>query len=141
MHRLDERFSALLETGKQQGFLTFQQINEFLPDEGGDPAVVDHLVLMLEELQLEPRDVYLSPGPLGLADLFQLSGLSLHDLSDPPFSQATPTVFQGTFDAAAFFATLKERDVLVHHPYESFDTSVVEFIEAAAEDPAHTIAP
>ncbi|MFO1020369.1 MAG: sigma-70 family RNA polymerase sigma factor [Planctomycetales bacterium] len=56
MHRLDERFSALLETGKQQGFLTFQQINEFLPDEGGDPAVVDHLVLMLEELQLDVVD-------------------------------------------------------------------------------------
>ncbi len=92
--------------------------------------------LLLEELQLEPRDVYLSPGPLGIADLFQLSGLPLHDLSDPPFAPATPAVFQGTFDASAFFATLKERDVLVHHPYESFDASVVAFIEAAAEDPA-----
>lgn len=92
--------------------------------------------LLLEELQLESRDVYLSPGPLGLADLFQLASLPLHDLSDPPLAQATPAVFQGTFDAAAFFSTLKERDVLVHHPYESFDASVVEFIEAAAEDPA-----
>ncbi len=92
--------------------------------------------LLLEELQLESRDVYLSPGPLGLADLFQLASLPLHDLSDSPVAPATPTVFQGTFDAAAFFATLKERDVLVHHPYESFDATVVEFIEAAAEDPA-----
>lgn len=92
--------------------------------------------LLLEELQLESRDIYLSPGPLGLADLFQLANLPLHDLSDPPLAQATPAVFQGTFDAAAFFSTLKERDVLVHHPYESFDASVVEFIEAAAEDPA-----
>lgn len=92
--------------------------------------------LLLEELQLQSRDVYLSAGPLGLADLFQLASLPLHDLSDPPFSPVIPTVFQGTFDAAAFFSTLKERDVLVHHPYESFDATVVEFIEAAAEDPA-----
>ena len=92
--------------------------------------------LLLEELELEPRDVYLSPGPLGLADLFQLSNLPLPELRDPPLSQATPPVFQGTLDAAAFFSTLRDRDILVHHPYESFDTTVVEFIEAAAEDPA-----
>ncbi len=92
--------------------------------------------LLLEELQLEPRDVYLSQGPLGLADLFQLSSLPLRDLSDPPFTPATPSAFQGTLDAAAFFSTLKERDLLVHHPYESFDATVVSFIEAAAEDPA-----
>ena len=92
--------------------------------------------LLLEELQLESRDVYLSEGPLGLADLFQLSSLPLRDLSDPPFAPATPSAFQGTLDAAAFFSTLKERDVLVHHPYESFDATVVSFIEAAAEDPA-----
>lgn len=92
--------------------------------------------LLLEELQLDSRDIYLSPGPLGLADLFQLASLPLHELSDPPFVPATPSLFQGTFDASAFFSTLKERDVLVHHPYESFDATVVEFIEAAAEDPA-----
>lgn len=56
MHRFDEGFNALLQTGKTQGYLTFQQINSYLPDEGGDPALVEDLVLMLEELQLDLID-------------------------------------------------------------------------------------
>lgn len=56
MHRFDEGFNTLLQTGKTQGYLTFQQINSYLPDEGGDPALVEDLVLMLEELQLNLID-------------------------------------------------------------------------------------
>jgi len=96
----------------------------------------NRLDLLLEELQLSDRDVYQSEGPLGLHDLFQLASLPFPDLCDPPFTPAVPTVFQGTGDAASFFATLRERDILVHHPYESFDSTVVRFIEEAAEDPA-----
>ena len=92
--------------------------------------------LLLEELELEDRDVYTSDVPLGLADLFQLAELPLPGLCDPPFTPATPPVFQLAADAPTFFATLRERDILVHHPYESFDTTVVRFIEEAAEDPA-----
>ncbi len=92
--------------------------------------------LLLEELGLLKRDIYASDGPLGLADLFQLASLPLPTLSDPPFVPATPPAFAGSFEAASFFATLRERDILVHHPYESFDASVVQFIEEAAEDPA-----
>ena len=96
----------------------------------------NRLGLLLEELQLSDRDVYQSEGPLGLHDLFQLASLPFPELCDPPFTPAVPTVFQGTGDAASFFATLRERDILVHHPYESFDSTVVRFIEEAAEDPA-----
>jgi polyphosphate kinase len=92
--------------------------------------------LLLEELGLLERDVYLCDGPLGLADLFQLASLPFPALSDAPFVPATPAVFAGAFDAGSFFATLRERDILVHHPYESFDASVVQFIEEAAEDPS-----
>lgn len=96
----------------------------------------NRLGLLLEELQLSDRDVYQSEGPLGLHDLFQLASLPFPELCDPPFTPAVPTVFQGTGDAASFFATLRERDILVHHPYESFDSTVVRFIEEAAEDRA-----
>jgi polyphosphate kinase len=96
----------------------------------------NRLDLLLEELQLSERDVYQSEGPLGLHDLFQLASLPFPELCDPPFMPAVPTIFQGAGDAASFFATLRERDILVHHPYESFDSTVVRFIEEAAEDPA-----
>ncbi len=92
--------------------------------------------LLLEELELDERDLYLTSGPLGLADLFQLASLPISELSDATFIPTTPHAFQGAPDAAALFATLRERDILVHHPYESFDKSVVQFIEGAAEDPA-----
>ena len=92
--------------------------------------------LLLEELELDERDLYLTSGPLGLADLFQLANLPISELSDAAFIPATPFAFQGAPDTAALFATLRERDILVHHPYESFDKSVVQFIESAAEDPA-----
>jgi polyphosphate kinase len=96
----------------------------------------NRLELLLEELQLSERDVYQSEGPLGLHDLFQLAGLPFPELCDAPFTPTVPTVFQGSGDAPSFFATLRERDILVHHPYESFDATVVRFIDEAAEDPA-----
>jgi len=56
VHRFDEGLNALLQTGKSQGFLTYQQVNAYLPDEGGDPSIVEDLVLMLEELQIDLVD-------------------------------------------------------------------------------------
>jgi polyphosphate kinase len=91
--------------------------------------------LLLEELQLQDTDVCLTSGPLGLADLFQLASLPMPELCDPPFTPATPSIFQGATDSPSFFATIRERDILVHHPYESFDKTVVQFVEEAAEDP------
>lgn len=92
--------------------------------------------MLLEELELLDRDVYVSSAPLGLADLIQLASLPIARLCDAPFTPATPSVFQGAFEAPSFFSTLRERDILVHHPYESFDSTVVQFIEEAAEDPS-----
>ena len=92
--------------------------------------------LLLEELELDPKHVYNTEVPLGLADLFQLATLPIPELSDPPFIPGTPPVFLGGPDSPSIFATLRDRDILVHHPYESFDTTVVDFIEEAAEDPS-----
>jgi len=92
--------------------------------------------LLLEELQLDARHVYATAAPLGLADLFQLASLPIPALCAPPFVPATPPVFLGGADSPSIFSVLRERDVLVHHPYESFDTTVVDFVEEAAADPA-----
>ena len=53
MHRLDPELRALMESAKQTGFLTFQMVDRYLPDEGGDPKLVEHLILALEETELE----------------------------------------------------------------------------------------
>ncbi len=97
------------------------------------PARVE---LLLEELELQESDVYRSDGPLGLADLFQVAALPLQDLADPPFTPAVPSAFVNVTDAASFFGAIRERDILVHHPYESFDATVARFVDEAADDPS-----
>lgn len=92
--------------------------------------------LLLEELDLEDHDVYLTPGLLGLADLAELANLPLPGLAEPPVTPAIPSAFAVVEDPAALFAAIGEGDILVHHPYESFDSSVARFIEEAAHDPA-----
>ena len=94
------------------------------------------LELLLEALELSERDVYQSDGPLGLADLFQLAALPLAEMTLPQFFPATPSAFVTSNDPVSFFSTIRDRDVLVHHPYESFDSTVVRFVDEAASDPA-----
>ncbi len=93
------------------------------------------LGLLLEELELEHPDVYTSRGPLGLVDLFQLAALELPALRDEPITPAVPSVFGAMTDAPTMFAAIRERDLLVHHPYESFDATVARFVDEAADDP------
>lgn len=92
--------------------------------------------LLLEELMLTAADVYESSGLLGIADLIQLAGLERKDLRDEPYTPAVPTVFIAAADGPSLFAAIKQRDILVHHPYESFDATVARFVDDAAEDPA-----
>ncbi len=95
------------------------------------------LELLLEELELTDEDIYLNDGLLGLSDLMQIGTLAIPELSDPPFTPGVPSGFSaGASDPVSFFATIRDRDILVHHPYESFDATVVRFIDEAADDPA-----
>ena len=96
----------------------------------------DREALLLEELDLSQSDVVVCGGPLGLADLHQIAKLPLPDLTFPPFTPRVPPTFTNLTDRAMFFNTLHGEGVLVHHPYESFDATVVRFFEEAARDPA-----
>ena len=69
---------------------------------------------------------------LQLGDFMQLASLDLPELRYPPLADATPPVLEGS--RTSIFDTLRERDILVHHPFDSFATTVEEFIEEAAED-------
>jgi polyphosphate kinase len=97
------------------------------------------LDLLLSELDVDPSDAVEVPGILDLSSLWQLYGLDRAALKDPPFVPATNPAFVEGETPKSVFATLRETDVLVHHPYESFATTVQRFIEQAAAD-AHVLA-
>jgi len=100
--------------------------------ESMDPHVLDMLV---RELEITDEDVVQVPGLLDLASLWQLYGVDRPELKDEPFVPAThPRLSEGETPMSVF-ATLREGDVLVHHPYDSFATSVQRFVEQAAADP------
>ena len=100
----------------------------------------DHVLdLLVRELEIDASDVVQVPGLLDLASLWQIYAEDRPDLKEDPFVPAThPRLAEGE-KAADIFAALREGDVLVHHPYESFATSVQRFIEQAAADP-HVLA-
>ena len=92
--------------------------------------------LLCDELELSPEDVYESRAPLDLSQLWQLHGIDRADLHDPPWLPVSPARLAAVGEEAVdVFAVLRERDVLVHHPYDSFASSVEAFINQAADDP------
>ncbi len=92
--------------------------------------------LLMRELELEADDVYVVDGPLELGGLMAVYDLDRPELKDSSWVGVTqPVLVDEDGDAKDVFAVLREREVLVHHPYDSFSTSVVTFIEQASKDP------
>ncbi len=86
---------------------------------------------LLKALDLSELDCFEIDGLMGLADLFAIVNLpDFERLHDQPFTSAIPTRLIGVTD---IFATIREGDLVLHHPYESFDP-VVQFVRQAAED-------
>ncbi len=91
------------------------------------------LRILTEQLEVHANEVYLVDGPLDLSRLRQLGALDRADLKYKPFSPFTPPDLQPKAKED-IFALLRREDILLHHPFESFQP-VVEFIRAAARDP------
>ena len=86
---------------------------------------------LCNSLDLEPVDCYEIEGLMALSDLLQIVNLQGHEqLRDKPFLPAIPKRLIGVTD---IFAQIREGDILLHHPYESFDP-VIQFLQQAAED-------
>ncbi len=96
------------------------------------PERVRHL--LLANLKLTPDDVYEMRGPLGMSDLMQLTKIDRPDLKDPPFYPFPPTPLQHARSSEELFAAIRQHDILLHHPFHSFQP-LVTLIQAAAEDP------
>jgi len=97
------------------------------------------LELLCRELELSDADVNVIDGPLDLGGLWSIYALDRPELKDEPWVPQTPALLQGLDPEPDFFRLLKTTDVLVHHPYDSFATSVEQFVEQAAGDP-HVLA-
>ena len=101
------------------------------------PLTPEREEMLREELNLAAGDIVICSGPLGLADLHQIASLPLSQLSYPPAPPpAIPVEFAAMTDRATFFGGLHADDILVHHPYDSFDATIVRFFQEAARDPA-----
>jgi polyphosphate kinase len=97
------------------------------------PKVLD---LLMRELDIEDQDVHMLPEPLDLRNLSSIAFLPIKELHFEKHQVTTNRYLEAEEDEAAdIFASLRQREVLVHHPYESFATSVQAFLEQAAADP------
>jgi polyphosphate kinase len=95
-----------------------------------DTISAEVLDLLVDELGVAQHEIYRLPGPLDLTGLHAIADLDRGELSYRPFVPA-----EAVHAEDDLFTVLKERDVLLHHPYDSFSTSVQRFLEQAAADP------
>jgi polyphosphate kinase len=104
-------------------------------------SISDHVLdVLVGELDMDEHDVIRVPGLLALSALWQVyDEVDRPDLKDRPFVPATHPSFAEGETPRSVFSRLRDADILVHHPYHSFNTSVQRFIEQAAADP-HVLA-
>jgi polyphosphate kinase len=86
---------------------------------------------LTKSLEIEPEDVYVTRGILAVGDLMELYGLDKPELRDKPIRMTVPAPLNKKKE---FFDSIKQQDILLHHPYSAY-TTVTEFIQTAANDP------
>lgn len=123
----------LLETMQQSirkrkfGSVVQVAIYPSMPDEIRD--------LLVENLEVQPNDVYVMNHPLGLANLWQLyNSVERFELKYPPYKQRTPKPLRDLETPESIFEIIRSENILLHHPYETF-SPVIDFLYTAARDP------
>jgi len=91
---------------------------------------------LAENMKVEMQDIYPLTGPLDLTGLMQITKIERHDLKDRPFSPSIPAGLRlrSNVDDGSIFGAIRQGDILLHHPYDSF-SPVIEFLNSAARDP------
>ncbi len=124
--------SDLLETVEQSvrqrrfGNVVRLQVNEDMP--------VEVLSILLNNLEVEPEDVYRLKSPLGLSRLMDLYGLDRPDLKEPAFVPRIPAPLLRKGEENDIFSAIRRGDVLLHHPFDSFQP-LISLLKQAATDP------
>lgn len=103
-------------------------------EQGVAPKLLHKLI---EELEISTAEVFTQNPPLDLTFLFEMYAFDLPRLKDQPFRSVKPSVLDeiDRQDADSFFAAIKESEILLHHPYQTFTSTVTRFIELASRDP------
>jgi polyphosphate kinase len=133
----------------QEGLRKRRMGGEVVRLEVTDEMPEEVVQLLMEGTAVEPEDVYRINGPLGLDDLMSLLAIKLPELKDPPWKGRTVPALARAQKSQLEDGSIKEEefesifrvlrrggDVLLHHPYDLFATSVEEFLNQAADDPA-----
>jgi polyphosphate kinase len=91
------------------------------------------LNILVSNLEIDRTEVYRVDGPLGLKRLMSLYALDRPELKDPPFVPAVPPEVTGHGEEDDLFAAVRRQDIMLHHPYDSFQP-VIDFLRKAAQD-------
>jgi polyphosphate kinase len=126
----DDLLEAIQEELQERRFATVVRL-EIAP---GMPAWMREL--LCDQLEVLPEDVFELAGPLALRDLMQLSSAPLPSLKYKPWTPVTHPRLQKVDEDGDVFTAIAEGDILVHHPFDSFATSVQRFLDAASNDPS-----
>mgnify|MGYP000856158143 CR=1 FL=1 len=132
---ISEGADDLLEAVEQQ--LVRRRFGDVVRLEVDDGMGDLMLQTLVDALGVDPGQVYRVPKPLDLADLMPLSSIDRPDLRYAPWTPQTHVRLRARAadDQLDVFASIRRGDILVHHPYHAFSTSVERFIEQAVEDP------
>lgn len=121
----DDLLSVIEENIKQRRFGSVVRLEV----EGQMPEFM--LDTLIENLEIKREDVQVVNGPLGMSNVMSLYNLPLHQLKEKPFYPVTAKGFE---DEEDIFTTMRKKDILIHHPFDSF-SSVIDLIKKAAADP------
>jgi polyphosphate kinase len=124
----DDLLESMEQTVRQRRFGSVVRltINSKMPD---------HIrAILIENLELDRNDIFTLDGPLGLSTFMGLYDIDRYDLKDTPYKAAVPVVFQDENYDGNIFNLIRQKDILFHHPYDSF-LPVIDFLKAAARDP------
>jgi polyphosphate kinase len=123
-----EAIESVLTLRKRSGHVVRLEVDTHMSEEV--------LELLCRELELSEHDVNVVDAPLDLSGLWALYALDRPELKDPPWQPQTQPVLMRTDPPPDLFRVLQAGDVLVHHPYDSFTTSVEAFVDQASRDPS-----
>ena len=92
--------------------------------------------LLVDNLEIHPSELYIQTSPLGLVSLWQVyNSVELYELKSPPYKPAVHPFFKNLTSPSDIFDAIRQENILIHHPYDSF-SPVIDFLNVAARDPS-----